>query len=115
MLLVELLLQSEEVGEAIVEGTFDGCRLHVSPPIAYGAGESPSRLAHACGEGVHASQGVVAVRTGECHLVSCWHLAGTEVVVAAAAQSAEGVVVALEGSDIFLAAHGIVHAADGGV
>ena len=114
MLVVEYLLQTQEVAQAVVEGTPHGCRLHVRPSVADGTEESPSLVRKSCSVGVHATQGVVAVGTGERYLMPCGQHTGAEVVVAATAQvrDAEGIV--LERTGRILITCGVVHTTDGG-
>ena len=115
MLIVEYLLSGQEVSQAIVEGSLDGCCLHVGPTIAYCAEESPTVFAETCTIGIHSSQCIVAIGSGKCYLMPGRHLACTKVVVAASTHSTEGEVIVLERSDIVFVTNSIVHAADCGI
>ena len=113
--LVELLLQRQEVGERVVERSLHGCRVHVGPAVAHGAGKGPALLRHARAEGIHGACRVVSVGTREGHLVAGGDGAGAEVVVRRASDVRHREGVGLEDAAGIDVARGVVHAADGRV
>ena len=112
MLVVDLFLYAEEIGERVVERS-----LHVAsvgPSVADAAGKRPSLLAHTRAEGVHAAQGVVAVGTAEGEPLPAGHLRGPEVVVVAASHGRDGKAGFLEGKCKVHILRDVVDTADGG-
>ena len=106
------LLDTEVVGERVVEGAFHIALL--GPSVTDAGGERPTAGAHAAAVGVHAAQQVVAV--GHCggHLMAGGHVGGAEVVVVAACHRRHGEIVVLEGQRGVVVAREVVQAADVG-
>ena len=109
VVVVEAFLGSEEVGEGVVERSFN----HAlgSPAVAHLPGEGPARREDAGGVGVHAACHVVAVAAREGQLVALGKLRGAGVDARAAAHAHDADAVEVVGREALLVAGGIVHAA----
>ena len=115
MAVVPLLLQGQHVGQAVIERTVNGGRLHVAPSVGQRTIESPSVFAQAGAMGKYATQGVVAVQAAQRHLAAHAHAGGTKVIVGGTAKSGHKEGIALKRVGSILVLGSIVHAAYVGV
>ena len=96
MLVVEHLLDTEEVGEGIVECSLYVRRVGVSETIGQISRECPSVLHQSGVVRVHTAQGVVSVGNADGGTLAGSEVARTEVVVVRAAHGRHGEVVNLK-------------------
>ena len=114
MLVVDKLLGSHEVAQRIVACTLDSTDA-VAPAICETTSYSPSVLHDARIVGVHGTGVVTAVGKSYRRPLSRSKAAGTEIVVARAAQGAHAVGVALEGQRCLAESRLVVQTAHKGV
>ena len=90
MLVIDLLLYSKEIGEGVVERTFDVST--VSPAVTDATCKRPSVVADARAKGVHRPYCIAAVSPAEGEFVAARHVRGAEIIVVTSshARHAEG-------------------------